>query len=66
MIPDLDLGRVRKRIDQRNGDMPTSVHDQLGFEINVTHRTITVLECRPSCADFARLTNTIGRRGLDG
>ena len=47
MIPDLDLARVRKWIDQRNGDMPPHVHDQLRFEIDVTDRTITVLECRP-------------------
>ena len=47
MIPDLDLARVRKWIDQRNGEMPPHVHDQLRFEVDVTDRTITVLECRP-------------------
>ena len=47
MIPDLDLARVRRWIDQRNGGMPPHVHDQLRFEIDVTDRTITVLECRP-------------------
>ena len=38
MIPDLDLARVRKWIDQRNCDMPSRVHDQLRFEIDVTDR----------------------------
>lgn len=47
MIPDLDLARVRKWIDQRNGDMPPHMREQLRYEVDVTDRTITVLECRP-------------------
>lgn len=47
MIPELDLARVRKWIDQRNADMPSQARDQIRYEIDVTDRTITVLECRP-------------------
>lgn len=39
MIPELDLARVRKLIDQRNGDKPAHVHDQLRFDIDATDRT---------------------------
>ena len=46
MIPDLDLARVRKWIDQRNADIPLRARDQIRFEIDLTDRTITVLECR--------------------
>ena len=47
MIPDLDLVRVRRWIDKRNAEMPQHVQDQLRFEIDVTDRAITILECRP-------------------
>jgi len=47
MIPDLDLARVRKWIDQRNADMPPRARDQIRYEVDVADRTITVLECRP-------------------
>lgn len=47
MIPDLDLARVRRWIDQRNADMPPRARDQVRYEIEVADRTITVLECRP-------------------
>lgn len=53
MIPDLDLARVRKWIDQRNAEMPSRARDQIRYEIDVTDRTITVLECRaPWREDF--------------
>jgi hypothetical protein len=47
VIPDLDLARVRKWIDQRNAEIPLRARDQVRFEVDVTDRTITVLECRP-------------------
>lgn len=47
MIPDLDLARVRKWIDQRNADMPPRARVQIRYEIDVADRMITVLECRP-------------------
>lgn len=36
MIPDFDLARVRRWINQRDAEMPPHVHDQLCFEIDVT------------------------------
>lgn len=47
MIPDLDLARVRKWIDERNASVPPTARDQLRYEVDVADRTITVLECRP-------------------
>jgi hypothetical protein len=46
MIPDLDLARVQKWIGSRNADMAPHVRAQLRYEIDVTDRAITVLECR--------------------
>lgn len=47
MIPDLDLQRVRRWINQQNGEMPPQLRDQLRYELEMTNRTITVVECRP-------------------
>ncbi len=47
MIPDLDLARVRKWIDQRSDEMPPRARDQIRYEIDVTDRSVTVVECRP-------------------
>ena len=51
MIPDLDLARVRRWIDERNDDVPRDARDQLRFEIDVSDRAITVVECRPPWCD---------------
>jgi len=47
VIPDLDLARVRKWIYARNADMAPEVREQIRYEIDVTDRAVTVLECRP-------------------
>jgi len=47
VIPDLDLARVRKWVGQLGADMPSTVSDQVRYELELTDRTITVLECRP-------------------
>jgi hypothetical protein len=47
VIPDLDLARVQKWIEQRNADLPPRARGQIEYQIDVTDRTITVLECRP-------------------
>lgn len=53
MIPDLDLARVHKWIDQRNVDMPPRARDEIRYEVDVTDRTVTGLECRlPWREDF--------------
>lgn len=47
MIPDLDLARARRWVDALNADMPPHVRDQIRYELDVTNRTVTILECRP-------------------
>lgn len=44
MIPDGAVERVRRWADQR---VPEHVRDQIRLEVDVTDRTITILECRP-------------------
>jgi hypothetical protein len=44
MIPDGAEQRVRQWADQR---VPEQVRDQIRLEVDVTDRTITILECRP-------------------
>lgn len=51
MIPDRDLMQVRRWIDQCNADLPARAQGLIRFEIDLTPRTITVLECRPPWRD---------------
>lgn len=44
MIPDGVVDRVRRWAGDR---MPEHVRDQIRIELDVTDRTITILECRP-------------------
>lgn len=44
MIPDGALERVQRWADDR---IPEHVRDQIRIELDVTDRTITILECRP-------------------
>lgn len=44
MIPDGAAERVQSWADQR---IPEHVRDQIRLEVDVTDRTITILECRP-------------------
>lgn len=47
MIPEVDLARVRKWIEARNANMPEHARGQIRYELDVTDRTVTILECRP-------------------
>lgn len=47
MIPEVDIARVRRWIDARNGNLPERARGQIRYELDVTDRTVTVLECRP-------------------
>lgn len=51
MIPDLDLARVRRWVDECNDDIPPHVRGELRYEIEMSDRAITVLECRPPWDD---------------
>ena len=46
MIPDLDLARARAWVDRLNSDMPAAARTQIRYEIDVTDRAITLVECR--------------------
>ena len=54
MIPDLDLARAQRWIAARNAALPPHASAQLRYEIDVTERTITVLECRPPWREDCR------------
>lgn len=51
VIPDTDLARVRRWVDARNNEIPEHAREQIRFEIDVTDRSITILECRPPWRD---------------
>ena len=42
---------MQKWIDQRNADLPTRAQGLIRYEIDLTPRTITVVECRPPWRD---------------
>ncbi len=47
VIPELDLRRVRRWVDARNDSLPERARGLIRFELDVTDRTVTILECRP-------------------
>ena len=51
MIPEGDLFRVRKWVARLNADLPPRAEGLVRYEIDLTDRTITVLECRPPWCD---------------
>jgi hypothetical protein len=49
MIPELDLTRLRRWVEERNNDVPKRAQGLMRYELDVTDRTVTILECRPAC-----------------
>lgn len=47
MIPELDLTRIRRWLEARNSDLPERAQGLIRYELDVTERTVTILECRP-------------------
>jgi hypothetical protein len=47
VIPELDLVRVRKWVESRNADLLGRARGQLEYQLEVSDRAITLLECRP-------------------
>lgn len=47
MIPDTDLARVQRWVRERNDHLPVEARPLLRFELDVTNRALTILECRP-------------------
>ena len=47
MIPEPDLARLQQWAEAQNSGLPESARDQIRYEIDVTDRTVTIVECRP-------------------
>jgi hypothetical protein len=47
MVPQIDLVRVQRSVDARNERIPDSARDLIRNDIDVTDRSITIVECRP-------------------
>ena len=51
MIPESGLTHVRQWIDERNARLPPRAQGLIRYEIDLTDRAITILECRPPWHD---------------
>lgn len=53
MLPEIDVARVRRWVEERNEEIPFDARDTVRIELDVADRHLTVLECRPPWrADF--------------
>lgn len=50
MIPELDLTRIRRWVESRNSELPDRAQELIRYELDVTDRTVTIIECRPPWA----------------
>jgi hypothetical protein len=46
-LPELDLARIRRFVQQRNERIPPHVRDQIRIDLDVDAGSATILECRP-------------------
>jgi hypothetical protein len=46
VLPEIDVARVRRWVDQRNDRLPDRARGQIRFELDVADRHLTVFECR--------------------
>lgn len=46
-LPELDIARIRRFVDQRNERIAPLVRDQIRIELDVDAGSATILECRP-------------------
>lgn len=47
MIPEADLPRIQSWVDAKNAGIPEDVRDQVRIDLDVTDRSVTLLESRP-------------------
>lgn len=47
VLPDLDVARARRYIDERNADVPFDAREQVRYELDIASTSLTVVECRP-------------------
>lgn len=50
-IPELDLARARRFVDELNAEMPFDARDEVKYELDVEAGALTILECRPPWRD---------------
>lgn len=46
-LPELDVARARRYVDERNADMPFDARDQVSYELDVAPTSLTIVKCRP-------------------
>lgn len=46
-LPDLDIARVRRYVEQRNADIPFDARVPVRCELDVAPTSLTIMECRP-------------------
>lgn len=46
-LPELDVARVRRFVDERNNAMSYDARDQVRYELDIAAGSLTILECRP-------------------
>jgi hypothetical protein len=46
-LPELDIARVRRYVDDRNERVPPEARDKIRYELDVAPSALTILECRP-------------------
>lgn len=46
-LPELDIARAQRYVDERNDAMPFDARDQVRYELDAAAGSLTILECRP-------------------
>jgi hypothetical protein len=46
-LPELDVARARRYVDERNDRLPERARGKVAYDLEVEARSITILECRP-------------------
>jgi hypothetical protein len=46
VLPDVDVARARRFVDERNSEMPFGARDQVRYELDVAPSSLTIVECR--------------------
>lgn len=47
MLPELDRQRILRWVDARNEALPERARGQIGYEVDLSATSATILECRP-------------------
>jgi hypothetical protein len=47
VLPEIDVARLSRWVEDRNTGLPEPVRSQIRYELDLTDRSATLLECRP-------------------